>query len=210
MDLFEIDPLVGEKNGLFGREEVGLGVCFAADLVTRAARDEVSVAFAPPLVDLLLPEASGSSCVSGPVLSGVGIKIGSLTVGTVPGILKELHVILSSLLMKEGQTRGLGMTNVIGSRVEPVGGVGSSLIRSATDSSGSVCIVSIRASCGGASTLCAWLCSPFSSLTTSSTMVLTGTSLCATAGSVIYLLGEEVYSGPVGTSSSLVSSEGPG
>ena len=92
MDLFELDPLVGEKNGLFGREEVGTGVCFVADLVTRAARDEVSVAFAPPSVDLPLFEASGSSRVSGPVLSGVGVKTGSLTVGIVPRVLKELRL----------------------------------------------------------------------------------------------------------------------
>ena len=46
------------------------GVCFAADLVTRAARE---VASAPPSADLPLPEASGSSSVSGPVLAGIGI-----------------------------------------------------------------------------------------------------------------------------------------
>ena len=114
MDLFELDPLVGEKNGLFGREEVGLGVCFAADLVIRATRDEVSVASAPSLVDLLLREASGSSRVSGLVLSGVGIKTGSLMVETVPGVLKGLQVILSSSLMKEGHIRGLGVVNMIG------------------------------------------------------------------------------------------------
>ena len=115
MDLFELDPLVGEKNGLFGREEVGPGVCFAIELVIRAARDEVSVASAPPSVDLSLSEASGSSRVSGPVLSGIDVKTGSLTVKTVPGVLKGLRVILSSSLMKEGRTRGLGVMNVIGS-----------------------------------------------------------------------------------------------
>ena len=209
MDLFELDPLVGEKNGLFGREKVGPGVCFAVDLVTHAARDEVTVASAPPPVDLPLPEASGSSCVSGPVLSGVGVKIGSLMVGIVLGVLKGLRVILSSSLMKEGRTRSMGVMNVIGSGVEPIGGVGSSLIRSATSSSGPVCIVSIQADCRGASTLCTWLRSSSSSLTTSSTIVFTGTSLCATASSATCLLGGEVYFGPVGTSSSLVGSEGP-
>ena len=112
--------------------------------------------------------------------------------------------------MKEGHTRGLGVRNEIGSRVEPVGGVGSSLIRFAMGSSGLVCIVSIQADCGVASTLCAWLRSPYSSLTTSSTIVFTGTSLGAIAGLAMCLLGGEVYSGPAGTSSSLVGSEGPG
>ena len=146
--------MVGEKNGLFRREEVGPGVCFATDLMTRAARDKLSVASASPLVDLPLREASGSSRVSRLVLSGVGVKTECLTVETVPGVLKGLRVILSSSLMKEGRTRGLGVTNMIGSGVEPLGGVDSSLIRSATGSSGPVCIVSIQADCGGASTLC--------------------------------------------------------
>ena len=92
MDRFELDPLVGEKKGLFGREEVGPKVWFAANLMTHAARDEVSVASAPLPVDLPLPEASGSSCVSGLVLSDVGMKIGSETVGIVPGVLKGLRV----------------------------------------------------------------------------------------------------------------------
>ena len=147
MDLFELDPLVGEKNGLFGSEEVGPGVCFAADLVTRAMRDEVSVAFAPPSVDLPLPEASGSSHVSAPVLSDVGVKAGSLTVGTFPEVLKGLWVIFSSSLMKEGQTKGLGVTNMIGSGVEPVGDMDNSLIRSAAGSSYPVCIVSVLRRC---------------------------------------------------------------
>ena len=153
LDLFELDPSAGERNGLFEREEVGLGDCFAADLVICAARDEVSVTSAPPLVDLPLPEASGMSRVSGPVLLGVGVKTGSLTVGTIPRVLEGLRVILSSSLMKEGRSRDLGVTNVIGSGVEPAYGVGSSLIRSATGSSGPVCIVSIWAGCGDVSTL---------------------------------------------------------
>ena len=109
--------MVGEKKGLFGREEVDPGVCFAVDLVTRAARE---VASAPPSADLPLPEASGSSCVSGPMLAGVGVETGSLMVGIVLGVLKGLRVILSSSLIKEGRTRGLGVTNEIGSGVEPV------------------------------------------------------------------------------------------
>ena len=209
MDLFELDPLAGERNGLFGREEVGLGVCFATDLVIRAMRDEVSITSAPPLVDLPLPKASGSSYVSKPVLLGVEVKTGSVTVGIVPGVLKGLRIILSSSLMKDRRSTGLGVTNVIGLGVELASGVGSSLIRSAVGSSGPVCIVSIRAGCGGVSTLCAWLCSPSNFLTTSSTMVLIGPSLCVATGSATCLLGGEVYSGPVGTSSSLVGSKGP-
>ena len=112
--------------------------------------------------------------------------------------------------MKERRTRGLGVTNVIGSGVESIGGMGSSLIRSAMDSSGPVCIVSIWAGCGVASTLYAWLRSPSSSLTISSTIVFTGTSLDAIVGSATCLLGGKVYSGLHGTSSSLVVSEGPG
>ena len=157
MDLFELDSLVGEKKGLFGREEVDPGVCFATDLVIRAARD---VASAPPSADLWLFEASSSSCVSGPMLTGVGVETGSLMVRIVPGVLKGLWVILSSSLMREGCTRSLGVTNEISSRVERVGGMGNSLIRSAKGSSGPVYIVSIRAGCGVASTLCAWHHSP--------------------------------------------------
>ena len=114
--------MVGEKKGLFWRKEVDPGVCFATDVVTRAARE---VASAPPLADLLLSEASGSSCVSGPVLAGVGVDTRSWMVGIVPGVLKGLWVILFSSLMNEGRTRGLDVTKEIGLGVEPVGGVGS-------------------------------------------------------------------------------------
>ena len=109
--------MVGEKKGLFGREEVDPGVCFVVDLVTHAVRE---VVFAPLSVDLPLPEASGSSCVSGPMLAGVGVETGSLMVEIVLGVLKGLQVILSSSLIKEGRTRGLGVTNEIGLGVEPV------------------------------------------------------------------------------------------
>ena len=171
--------MVGEKKGLFGRKEVDPGVCFVADLVTRVARD---VASAPPSANLLLPEASDLSCVSGPVLAGVGVDTGSVMVGIVPGVLKGLWVVLSSSLITEGHTRGLGVTNEIGLGVEPVGGMGSSLIRSTMGSSGPVYVMSIRAGCGVPSSLSAWLRSPSSSLTTSSTIVFTGTSLGAVAG----------------------------
>ena len=169
--------------------------------MTRAARE---VASAPPSADLLLPKASSSSCVFGLVLADVSVDTGSLMVGIVHGVLKGLRVILSSLLIKEGRTRGLGVVNEICSEVEPVGSVDSSLICSTTGSSDPVCIVSIRASCGVASTLYAWLYSTSSSLTTSSTIIFTGTALGAIAGSAACLLGGEVYSGPAGTSSSLV------
>ena len=127
-------------------------VCLAVDLVTYTALEEASVTLAPSLLILPLPEGSGSSLVSGPVLSGVGIRIGSLPLETVPSVLKGLLdwygvVILSSLLMKVGRCvcRSLGMKNVIDSGVEPSGGVGSSRIRSAVGSSGLVCTMSIRA-----------------------------------------------------------------
>ena len=131
-------------------------------------------------------------------------------VGIGLGVLKGLWVILSNWLRKEGRTRGLGVTTEMGSGIEPKGGVGSSLIRSATDSSGLVYIVSIQAGCRVVSTLCAWLYSTSNSLTTSATIVFTGTSLGAIASSTACLLSREVCSSPVGTSSSLVGSEGPG
>ena len=122
------------------------GVCLAADLVTRAALEEASITSTPSPFVLPLLKGFGSSLVSGPVLSGVGIKTGSLPLGTVPGVLKGLLVILSSSLMKEGQSnvRGLGMKNVTGSGVEPSGSVGSSRIHSAVGSFGHVCTTSIR------------------------------------------------------------------
>ena len=61
--------------------------------MTRAARDVASI---PPSTDLPLPDTSGSSCVSGPVLGGVGDDTGSQRIGIGPGILKGLLVILSS------------------------------------------------------------------------------------------------------------------
>ena len=77
------------------------------------------VASTPPSTDLPLPEASDSSCVSGSVLASVGVETGSLMVGIVLGVLKGLWIILSNSLMKEGRTRGLGVTNEICSGVEP-------------------------------------------------------------------------------------------
>ena len=46
------------------------------------------VASAPFSADLTLPDASGSSCVSVPVLTGVGVDNGSRKVGIGPEVLK--------------------------------------------------------------------------------------------------------------------------
>ena len=175
--------------------------------MTRTARN---VAFAPPSAHLPFSDASGSSCVSGPVLAGVGDDTRSWRLMIGPGVLKGLFVILSSWLKKEGRTRGLGVTTEIGSGVTLEGGVGSSLIRSTTGSSSPVCIVLTRTGCGVVSTPYAWLCSSSSSFTTSTMIVLTGTSLGARAVSALRILGEVGCSGAVGTSSSLFSLEGPG
>ena len=101
------------------------------------------------------------------------------------------------------------MTTEMGLGVGPEGSVGSSLIRSATGSSGPVYIVSIRAGWGVVSTPYAWLCSTSSSLTTSAIIVLTGTSLGPVAGFAACFLGGKVCSGLASTSSFLVGSEGP-
>ena len=121
------------------------GVCSAADLVTHTALEEASFTSAPSPLVCLLPEGSGLSLVSRLVLAGVGIKTGSLPLGIVPGVLKGLLVILSSSLMKEGQSRGLGVKNETSSGVEPSDGVGSSFIRSAVGSSSPICTTSIQA-----------------------------------------------------------------
>ena len=182
-------------------------ICFDADRVTRAAR---VVASAPFSADLTLPDASGLSYVSVSVLTGVGVDIGSRKAGIGPGVLKGLRVIFSSWLRKEGCTRGLGVATEMGSGVGPKGGVGNSLIRSAAGSSSPICIVSIRASSRVVSTPNACLSSSSSFLTTSSTIVLTGTSLGVGAILAMPILGEEGSSGPVGASSSEVGSDGPG
>ena len=101
LGLLDLKPLAREKIGLLGRNEVGPpGVCLIVDFVTHAALEEASITSIPfPLV-LPLPEGFGLSLVSGPVLSS-DIKTESLLLGTVPGVLKGLLVILSSSLMKE-------------------------------------------------------------------------------------------------------------
>ena len=111
--LLELDPLDGEKMGLFGRGEL-LGVCLAADRVTLGARDVVSV---PLSMDLMLPETSGVSCVSVPTLSGVGEDIGSQKLGPCPGTLKEVFTMVSSCLRKDGCTKDTGIAKEWGLEV---------------------------------------------------------------------------------------------
>ena len=91
MGLLELESLGREKIGRLERREAGPpGVCLATDLVTCAALEEVSVTSAPSPLVLPLPEGSGSRLVSEPMLSGVGTRIGSLPLGTLSGVLKEL------------------------------------------------------------------------------------------------------------------------
>ena len=145
-----------------------------------------------------------------PVFTGVGVDIGSRKVGIGPGVLKGLWVIFSSWLRKERRTRGLGVATEMGSGVGLEGAVGNSLIRSGASSSDPVCTVSIHAGCGVVSTPNACLSSSSSSFTTSSTMVLTGTSLGAGVVPTVRVVGEVGSSGPVGASSSRAGSDGPG
>ena len=168
-----------------------------ADRVTYGAREVASV---PLSTDLTLPDASSSPCVSVPVLTGVGVDIGSRKVGIGQGILKGVWIIFSNWLRKEEHTRDLGMATEMGSSIGPEGGVGNSLIRSATSSSGPVCIVSIRVD--GAGVLASNPCLSFSSssLTTSSITMLTSTSLVAEEIPTVCILGELGGSGPTGTS----------
>ena len=170
-----------------------------ANRVTCGTRE---VAFVPLSADLTLPDASGSPCVSMPVLTGVGVDTRSRKVGIGPRVLKRVWVIFSNWLRKEGHTKGLGMATEMGSGVGPEGGVGNSLIRSAASSSGPVYAVSIRAD--GADVLASNAClsSSFSSLTTSSTTVLTSTSLGVGEVPAVCVLGELGGSGSADTSSS--------
>ena len=150
----------------------------------------------------MLPDASALSCVSVPVLTGVGVDTGSLKARIGPGVLKGVCTILSNWLRKEGRTRGLRVATVMGSDVEPEGSVGNSHIRSAAGSSGLVCTVSIRAGRVGVLASNAYLSSSSSSLTTSSTTVLTSTSLGVGDVPSVCVLGELGGSGLADTSSS--------
>ena len=170
-----------------------------ADRVTRGARE---VAFVPLSTDLTLPDASGSPCISVPVLMGVGVDTRSWKSGIGLGVLKGVCTILSNWLRKEGHTRGLGVATAMSSDVEPEGGVGNSRIRSAAGSSGPVCTVSIRAGGTGVLASNAYLSSSSSSLITSSTTVLTSTSLSAREVPSVRDLGELGGFGLARTSSS--------
>ena len=117
---------------------------------------------------------------------------------------------VSSYLRKERRTKDLGVAKEMGSGVEPEGGVGNSLIRSAIGSSGPICMVSIRAVGAGVTSLRAALSSSSNSLTTSSTIDSTNTSLTGAEVPAMCVLGEWGGSGLVGASSSRIGSEGPG
>ena len=165
-----------------------------ADQVTRATKE---VATAPFSTDLMLPDASDSSCVSVPVHMGVGVDTGSWKAGIGPGVLKGLWAIFSNWLRQEGRTRGLGVVTEMGSGVGLEGGVGNSFIHSAAGSSGSVCTVSIRADGAVGSAPNACLSSSSSSLTTCSITVFTETSLGAGDVPAVRVLGEVGSFGPL-------------
>ena len=202
----ELDPLDGERKGLFGRGELP-GVYLAADRVTLGVREVVSM---PLSADLMLPETSGVSCVSVLILTGVGEDIGSRKLGPCSGTLKEVFTMVSSCLRKEGRTKDIGLAKEMGSGVGPGGGVGNSLIRSAICFSGPVCTTSIRAGGVGVRMSRDALASSSNSLTTSPTMDSTNTSLTSAEVPAGCVLGERGGSGLVGVSSSRLGSEGPG
>ena len=99
--LLELDPLDGERKGLFGRGEL-LGVYLIADRVTLGVKEEVSVSLS---VDRMLPETSSVSCVSVPAFTGVGEDTGSRKLGPCSGTLKGVFTIVSNCLRKEGRTK---------------------------------------------------------------------------------------------------------
>ena len=117
---------------------------------------------------------------------------------------------VSSCLRKEGRNKDIGVAKEMGLGVRPEGGVGNSLIRSATCSSGPVCTTSIRASGVGVRTSRAALSSSSNSLTTSSTIDSTNTSLTGVEVLAMCFLGEWGGSGLAGASFSWIGSEGPG
>ena len=170
--LLELDPLDGEKKGLFGRGERP-GVCLAVDRVTLGVREVVSV---PLSADLMLPETSGVSCVSVQTLTGVGEDTGSRKLALCSETLKGVFTMVSSCLRKEGRTKDTRIAKEMGSGVGPGGGVGNSLISSAICSSGPVCTTSIRAGGVGVRMSRDALASSSNSLTTSPTMDSTNTS----------------------------------
>ena len=204
--LLELDPLDGERKGLFGRGELP-GVCLAADQVTLGAREVVSV---PLSADLMLLETFGVSCVSVLTLTGVGEDIGSRKLGPCSGTLKEVFTMVSSCLRKEGHTKDNGVAKEIGSGVGPGGGVGNSLIRSAICSSGPIYTTSIWAGGVGVRMSRDAFASSSNSLTTSSTMDSTNTSLTGAEVPTRRVLGECGGSCLAGASSSPLGPEGHG
>ena len=111
--LLELDPLDGERKGLFGRGEL-LGVCLTADQVTLGVREEVSV---PLSADRMLSKTSGVSCVSMPTLTGVGEDTRSRKLGPCSGTLKGVFTMVSSCLRKEGRNKDTRVAKEMGSGV---------------------------------------------------------------------------------------------
>ena len=97
---------------------------------------------------------------------------------------------VSSCLRKEGRNKDIEVAKEMRSRVGPEGGVGNSLIRSATCSSGHVCTTSIRAGDVGVRMSRAALSSSSNSLTTSPTIDSTNTSLTGAEVPAMCVLGE--------------------
>ena len=116
---------------------------------------------------------------------------------------------VSNCLRKEGHNKDIGVAKEMGSGVGPEGGVGNSLIRSASCSSGPVCTTSIRAGGVGVRTSRAALSSSSNSLTTSPTIDSTNTSLIGAEVPAMCVLGEWGGSGLAGASFSWIGSEGP-
>ena len=179
----------------------------ATDRVTSGASEVVSV---PLSADLMLPETSGVSSVSVPILAGVGEDIGSGKLGPYPGVWKGVFTMVSNCLRKEGRTQGPGVAKEMGSGVGLEGGVGNSCIRSAIFSSGPVCTTSIRAGGVGVRTSRGAPSSSSSSLITSPTPDSTNTSLIGVESSARRILGECGGSGLAGATSSYLGSGGPG
>ena len=88
----------------------------------------------PLSADLMLPEFSGVSCVSVPILAGVGEDTRSRKLGPCHGVLKGVFMMVSICLRKEGRTKDTGVAKEMDSGVGPEGGVGNSRIRSAIGS----------------------------------------------------------------------------
>ena len=158
----------------------------------------------------MLPETSGVSCVSVPILAGVGEDAESQKLGTCPGVLKGVFMMVSICLRKEGRTKDMGVAKEMDSGVGPEGGVGNSRIRFAIGSSGSVCTTSIQAGRVGVRTSRNAPSSSSSSLITSPTLDSTNISLVGAESPARRVLGECGGSGLAGATSSRLGLEGPG